>query len=636
MTLGPMCALMPHLFCLHITNYRGLQLPTAGLYIVWWRTSNLLHLLRFAQMFWMSLRIMNLVGLVFCLLFAQGDVLPPPCDSEIYCTGELLRQVQTARLFDDDKYFVDMKLLAAPDVVLQAFHNLTSGVQDQTIIPAKLREFLMKFFDAPGKEFETWTPLDWREKPQFLSKIKDPKLYNWAAELHRLWKSLGRKITTDVKDHPELYSQIYTPNPVIIPGGRFRELYYWDSYWIINGLLLSEMTDTARGMIENFLYLVDRYGFVPNGGRIYYERRSQPPFLTLMVRDYFTATENTSFLRKAVPALEREYNFWMQNRSIIVEVDGKKHVVNYYNVQVGQPRPESYTDDLDLAEHMSEGDEERLFAELKAGAESGWDFSSRWFAGNKDSNDATLKDIYTSAVIPTDLNALMCLNEYTLAQFHRTLGNDAAAQRYSEAYANRLAAVEALLWNSERGVWFDYSLRTNSSNFAFYPSNLAPLWARCFSHSDMQLRAFEYLKESGALNYPHGVPTSLHNSREQWDMPNAWSPLQQMLIQGLSDIPSEDPKDLAFELAQKWIQTNWAAYSTYEAMFEKYDVNAGGKPGGGGEYEVQLGFGWTNGVALQLLDHYGERLCSAGAGLNGFRLLIWSLSLLFTILLLLL
>ncbi|XP_041920060.1 trehalase isoform X1 [Alosa sapidissima] len=584
----------------------------------------------------MSSHNVDRVSLVFCIFFAQAyALLPPPCDSEIYCTGELLRRVQTAKLFNDDKHFVDMKLLASPDVVLEAFHNLTFGVQNQTITSSILKDFLTRFFDAPGKEFETWTPADWHEQPQFLSKIKDPKLYNWAVDLHRLWKSLGRKITMDVKDHPELYSQIYTPNPVIVPGGRFRELYYWDSYWIINGLLLSEMTDTAQGMINNFLYLVDRYGFVPNGGRIYYERRSQPPFLTVMVRDYFRVTKDINFLKKAVPALEREYNFWMQNRSIIVEVDGNKHILNHYNVQIGQPRPESYTDDLDLAEHMSEVDKERLFVELKAGAESGWDFSSRWFGGNKDSNNATLKDIYTSSFVPTDLNALMCLNEHTLAQFHHELGNDAAAQHYSKAYNNRLKAVEAVLWNSEKGVWFDYSLQTNSSNFAFYPSNLAPLWAHCFNHSDMQLRAFEYLKDSGALNYPHGVPTSLHNSGEQWDMPNAWSPLQQMLIQGLSDIPSGEPKELAFELAQKWIQTNWAAYSIYEAMFEKYDVNAGGKPGGGGEYEVQLGFGWTNGVALQLLDNYGERLTSAAADLNGFRL-IWIQSLFFILALLLL
>lgn len=231
------------------------------------------------------------------LFVCVKSVFPPPCDSEIYCTGPILHQVQTAKLFDDDKYFVDMKLRAAPDVVLSAFRNLSNESPNASVAPAKLKEFLGVYFEEPGTEFETWTPPDWHDKPKFLSGIADSKLREWAGKIHGLWKSLGRKIRTGVKDHPELYSQIYTPNPVVVPGGRFRELYYWDSYWVINGLLLSEMTDTAFGMIENFLHLVNRYGFVPNGGRIYYERRSQPPFLTLMVESYYQATKDKEFLR---------------------------------------------------------------------------------------------------------------------------------------------------------------------------------------------------------------------------------------------------------------------------------------------------------------------------------------------------
>ncbi|KAK2846674.1 hypothetical protein Q5P01_009673 [Channa striata] len=221
----------------------------------------------------------------------------PPCDREIYCTGPILHQVQKAKLFDDDKYFVDMKLKAAPDVVSSAFHNLSREFPNTTVPRAELQEFLNTCFEKPGTEFESWTPPDWHDKPKFLGRIADQELRDWAKKLHNLWKSLGRKIRADVKDHPELYSQIYTPHPVVVPGGRFRELYYWDSYWVINGLLLSEMRDTAYGMIQNFLHLVNRYGFVPNGGRVYYERRSQPPFLTLMVESYYQATKDEEFLR---------------------------------------------------------------------------------------------------------------------------------------------------------------------------------------------------------------------------------------------------------------------------------------------------------------------------------------------------
>uniref|UniRef100_A0A8C5N959 Trehalase n=1 Tax=Gouania willdenowi TaxID=441366 RepID=A0A8C5N959_GOUWI len=516
----------------------------------------------------------------------------PPCDSEIYCTGPILHQVQKAKLYDDDKYFVDMKLREAPDVVLAAFRNLTMEWPNATVPPVQLQQFLSSYFEKPGTEFEEWTPPDWHDKPSFLEGITDGKLRLWAEKIHQLWKQLGRKV---MSNHPELYSQIYTPHPVVVPGGRFRELYYWDSYWVINGLLLSEMRDTAHGMIQNFLYLVNRYGFIPNGGRIYYERRSQPPFLTLMVESISRHT--------LIPHSN-------------THVSGTLHVLNHYYVHVGLPRPESYTDDLELAEGLSDEQTEQLWMDLKSGAESGWDFSSRWYVSDHGPNN-TLKDTRTSHFVPSDLNALLCRNEKTLASFHRL----DSATLYEQAAARRMEAMEALLWDDERGAWFDFNLLTHTKNIEFYPSNLAPVWAQCYSTAEMGEKAVQYLKTSGGLQFPNGVPTSLSQSGQQWDYPNAWPPLQHMLIHGFSKLESEDAQELAFDLAQRWIGTNWLAYEKYEAMFEKYDVNGDGKPGGGGEYEVQLGFGWTNGVALQLLDQYGSRLTSGSRGLcSGFLL----------------
>ncbi|XP_052370194.1 trehalase isoform X2 [Oncorhynchus keta] len=511
--------------------------------------------------------------LFFCPLYSCA--LPPPCDSEIYCYGDILRQVQTAKLFDDDKHFVDMKLKSAPDIILTAFHNLTHG-DPNAVPPAVLRDFLHTYFDEPGKEFAPWSPPDWHDKPQFLAGIADAELRSWAEKLHHLWKSLGRKFSSDALAHPERYSQIFTPHPFVVPGGRFRELYYWDSYWVINGLLLSEMTDTARGMILNFIHLINRYGFIPNGARVYYERRSQPPFLSLMVESYYQTTNDTDFLR-----------------------------------------PESYSDDLELAEGLTEDAAERLWKELHSGAESGWDFSSRWFVDGLGNNNGSLKDTRTSLLVPTDLNALLCRNERTLAHFYRTLGNESEAARYDKAVSARQEAIEAVLWDEKRGVWLDYSLVTNTSHPAFYPTNLTPVWADCYSQPSMGQKALHYLQTSGGLAFPNGVPTSLVDSGQQWDYPNAWPPLQHILIQGLSSLPSQEARELGFDLAQRWIRTNWLAYVKYEAMFEKYDVNGDGKPGGGGEYEVQLGFGWTNGVALQLLSQYGDRLSSGSNG-NSF------------------
>ncbi|XP_073785696.1 trehalase isoform X3 [Danio rerio] len=275
-------------------------------------------------------------------------------------------------------------------------------------------------------------------------------------------------------------------------------------------------------------------------------------------------------------------------------------------------RPESYSDDVELAEGLSTEAQKQLWMDLTSGAESGWDFSSRWFIDDTGRNNGSLRDTQTSSILPADLNAIMCRNERLLASFHRSLGNEEKALKYEKALSARIKAVESLLWDAEKGAWFDYNLVNKTRHLSFYPSNLAPLWAQCYSKSEMSDQAVQYLRDSGGLDYPNGIPTSLSDSGQQWDMPNTWPPLQHIIIEGLSGLHSAHAQELAFSLAQRWIQTNWRAFIKYEAMFEKYDVSGDGKPGGGGEYEVQLGFGWTNGVALQLLDQYGDRLSSGG------------------------
>ncbi|XP_051895879.1 trehalase [Pristis pectinata] len=558
------------------------------------------------------------------LLCENGSMeLPPPCDSHIYCTGELLKQVQMARLFDDDKYFVDMKLQMNPDVVWEAFKNLTTASPARNLTKHQLNNFVQTYFEDPGQEFEKWTPEDWSDQPQILQRISDPNLRLWATELHAFWKSLGRKIKVDVQSHPELYSQIYVPNPLVVPGGRFREYYYWDSYWIIKGLLISEMSKTAKGMIENFLYLIHRFGFIPNGGRVYYQRRSQPPFLALMVESYILATNDKAFLTECIGLLDKEYEYWMKNRSVSITLGGKTHHLNLYNVEAAGPRPESYSKDVALGQTLSEAARQDLWVELKTGAESGWDFSSRWFIDSNGENNGTLKDTKTRHIIPVDLNSILCRNEQILALFHKQLGNFAKAQFYNEARSKRIDAVHEVLWDKKQGIWFDYNLMNNRSNAAFYASNLAPLWAECLAEqvpgqaAEMVIR---YLEDHQLLGYRNGIPTSLVPSDEQWDYPNAWPPLQQIIIEGLAKSKSERGQRIAFQQAQKWIQSNWGLYKKHQAMFEKYDVNGDSQPGGGGEYDVQVGFGWTNGVALELLDQYGDQLASGVMELTSFTL----------------
>lgn len=259
----------------------------------------------------------------------------------------------------------------------------------------------------------------------------------------------------------------------------------------------------------------------------------------------------------------------MQNRSLAVAMSGLTHILNRYNVPVDKPRPESYSDDVELAEGLSAEAQKKLWTELASGAESGWDFSSRWYIDSTGRNSGTLRDTKTSSILPADLNAIMCRNERLLASFHRILGNEEKAVEYEKALSARIKGVESLLWDAERGAWFDFSLVKETRHLSFYPSNLAPLWAQCYSNPEMANQAVQYLTGSGGLDYPNGVPTSLSKSEQQWDMPNAWPPLQHMIIEGLSRLDSAHAKELAFKLAQQWIQTNWRAYIKYEAMFEK-------------------------------------------------------------------
>lgn len=219
---------------------------------------------------------------------------------------------------------------------------------------------------------------------------------------------------------------------VIVPGGRFREFYYWDSYWIIRGLLYSEMFDTAKGMLRNFLSVIDRFGYIPNGGRVYYLRRSHPPLLTAMIKSYVEFTNDHDFLLEALPYLEREYAFFEQH--YMQQVNGYTLALYGQDLLIG-PRPESYYEDVSVAHQLVGDDKLRFYDEMNAGAESGMDFTSRWFIKNK-TNEGLLIDTKASEIVPVELNAILYSNAKSLAEYHRKLGNDKIAARYQQKADN--------------------------------------------------------------------------------------------------------------------------------------------------------------------------------------------------------
>ena len=180
---------------------------------------------------------------------ADAQRLPAPCDDEIYCLpgpNNLLHVVQMAKLYNDSKTFVDKAVKISPELVLQNFQELMRKTSKN---PSKeqVLQFVNENFDPEGSEFEPWQPQDWHVDPQILDQIQDYEYQSFAQDLHQRWKDLGRQIKQDVQRNPKKYSLLYLDKPFIVPGGRFREMYYWDSYWTIQGLLVSEMFDTVKG-----------------------------------------------------------------------------------------------------------------------------------------------------------------------------------------------------------------------------------------------------------------------------------------------------------------------------------------------------------------------------------------------------
>lgn len=537
--------------------------------------------------------------------------LPPACDSPIWGYGPILDTIQKSGIFSDSKTFVDLKLNHSEEKILENFKKLPDNPSHGALLEFINENFCRNFH----QEMTTWTPDDWNEQPEYLKSIKDEKLLYLGRQINTKWLELSRKCSSELAQTPEKFSKIYLPYGFIIPGGRFREIYYWDSYWIICGLLVSKMTATANGIIGNLLHQVDRFGHVPNGTRIYYIRRTQPPYLIPMMAKYIEKTTDLKFLRESIATMERELDFFERNRRIDYTWEGRRYTVFHFSSESSGPRPESYKEDLIEAQaHFNTIEEqEECYMHKKAAAESGWDFSSRWYIDSNGENKGPLINTKTCYIAPVDLNALMYQNYRFMARFHRMLGSEDKGRFYDGKSGDILRSLNELFWCSREEMWFDIDMLNNKRRYYFYASNLFPLWAEAYE----PFRAFhvakcavDYLHRTGALNHEGGIPASLEHTDQQWDF-SVWAPLHHFIINGLKKTGDERAIELSKKIAKKFVQAilsncNINALST--SFFEKYDPDNPGRPFDGGEYSVQVGFGWTNGVLVDFINQYGDDL----------------------------
>lgn len=487
--------------------------------------------------------------------------------------GELFERVQMERIFSDGKSFVDTEPRQPPAAVLDAYRR------EQSKPGFDLRAFVGRHFvfpPVPAVEYRSDLKQDVRE------------------HIDTLWPVLTRG-----PDPSSPYSSLLPlPNPYIVPGGRFKEVYYWDSYFTMLGLQESGRHDMVVAMVNNFADLIDRLGHIPNGNRTYYLSRSQPPFFAAMV-ELVAARDGDRTYTRYLPQLEKEYAFWMEGADSLAKGAAHRRVVRLPNGAVlnrywddqSTPREESYREDVETARKSGRPVEE-MYRNLRAAAESGWDFSSRWFADGR-----TLATIQVVKTVPVDLNSLLYQLERTLVKAHALAGQSEQSKRMQRNADRRKAALQRYLWDSRRGIFVDYLWEERRQSEAVTAAALYPLY---FSVAEQSQAAQTAAQVESTLLALHGILTTSVSTGEQWDAPNGWAPLTWIAIKGLRDYGEDG---LARTIAQRWMAKNIDVYRATGKLVEKYDVT-NHAAAGGGEYPLQDGFGWTNGVLRKLIAMY--------------------------------
>ncbi|MBJ9656709.1 alpha,alpha-trehalase TreA [Burkholderia multivorans] len=500
-----------------------------------------------------------------------ATLLPPP--SQLY--GDLFVAVQTAQLYPDQKTFVDATPDTDPATIMQLY-------QQQKSQPGfSLKAFVDQHFTPPAQ-----------------GGVTPPPNQTLREHIDWLWPQLTRTTPTA----PPYSSLIPMPKPYVVPGGRFREGYYWDTYFTMLGLQVSGREDLVDDMLDNFAHLIDTVGHIPNGNRTYYASRSQPPFFAYMVT-LAAQAEGDKVYQKYLPALRKEYAYWMQGESTTPRGQAARHVVampdgavlNRYWDASDTPRDESYLEDVTTAKAASGRAANDVYRDLRAGAESGWDYSSRWLGDGK-----TLATIRTTSIVPVDLNSLMFHLERTIVKGCTITHDVGCVIDFSGRAARRALAINRWLWN-RGGYYGDYDWQLRKPRDGVTAAALYPLFAGVAWPERAKATAREVRK---TLLQPGGLATTTETTGQQWDAPNGWAPLQWIAIEGLRRYG--EPA-LAKDIGTRFLADVKHVYATEGKLVEKYVVEGAGQGGGGGgEYPLQDGFGWTNGVTLKLLELYGE------------------------------
>jgi len=401
---------------------------------------------------------------------------------------------------------------------------------------------------------------------------------------------------------------LYLPRPYVVPGGRFNEMYGWDSYFIQIGLLRDGETALAKDLADNFLYEIRNYGKILNANRTYYLTRSQPPFLTEMVLSVYHRTGDRRWLEQAVPAIETYYRYWTSEPHLTPETGLSRYydsgdgpapeVVAAERDQNGRTHYELVKDyyrthpvpDYDLSQYYDQKTG-RLTALFYKGdrsmRESGFDPSNRF-------GPFSIDIIHYN---PVCLNSLLFLMERDTAEIMSILGHQSDAATWRKRAEERKEKINQLMWDGADGLYYDYNVAAKKIRRYPFLTTLYPLWAGIATPEqarrvEANLRRFER---------PGGLQTSTSETGNQWDAPFGWAPLEMIAVEGLRRYGFEKDAD---RITARFLSLVLQQFVERHVIVEKYDVvrrsmEVSSKIGFGYRSN-EIGFGWTNAAFVEL------------------------------------
>lgn len=509
-------------------------------------------------------------------LFQHVKIKEAPAQALI---DPLIEEARQLKAFDDFKILSDMtpqRLNKAQRAAALAKASRIEASKGRT----KAVRFLVEAF--------------YKYKPELLSvnhtslksryMVQNKKHKRTFAHIEWMWRVLIRRTPTQTSS-----SLLPLPYPFLIPGSRFQEGYYWDTFFAFPALLRTGREELVRGQIENFLFLIKNYGLIPNGSRQYYLSRSQPPLLSQMVRLYVNhkmekgklSRSDMRWLREEVfPLVKKDYEkFWMNSKTRYDRSTGLNHHFDSLDI----PRPERHASDVEEALA-------RTYRDVRAEAESGKDFTDA-FEG--------LKTQYAGVM----LNSILYQVEKDLSWMAELSGKTQEQKKYLQASKRRKERMYKYLWDSKSKVFRDYNFVTKHQAGAITADAFTPFYVGLVKE-EHAAPMMEFLLDE--LEREGGLMASNIYSGKQWDAPYGWAPHHYFAIAGLKDYGfTEDAK----RLAQKWVDTVDSVHEKTGKIIEKYDMIKKAVPKESGDkYITQEGFGWTNGVYVWALDVLGTRL----------------------------